>query len=77
MMGVNLMPLLFSDHSVEDGDNCAQKAHDSNFVSNNANKIQAGKIEIANVTPLGKKIYNKNNYVGSRIIKVQVAKKGC
>ena len=52
----------------QSGDNSARKAHDTNFVSDIANKIQAGKIDVTNVSRLGMKINNKN-----RLMKVQVA----
>ena len=45
----------------------ARKVYDTNFASDIANKIQAGKVDVTSVSQLGKKVDNKN-----RLLKVQV-----
>ena len=46
----------------------ARKVYDTKFVSDIANKIQAGKVDVTSVSRLGKKVDNKN-----RLLKVQIA----
>jgi len=36
------------------------QAHDTNFVSDIANKIEAGQVDVTSVTRLGKNVNNKN-----------------
>ena len=60
--------ILYNVPESQSGKTSVQKAHDTNFISDIANKIEAGQVDVTNVTRLGKKVNNKN-----RLMKVQVA----
>ena len=60
--------ILYNVPETQTGDTSACKVYDTNFVSDIANKIQAGKVDVTSVSRLGQKVDNKN-----RLLKVQVA----
>ena len=60
--------ILYNVPESQSSDTSVQQTHDTKFISDIANKIEAGQIDVTRVTRLGKKVNNKN-----RLMKVQVA----
>ena len=60
--------ILYNVPESQSGDTSVRKTHDTKFISDIANKTEAGKIDVTNITQLGKKDKDKH-----RLMKVQVA----